>query len=69
MREHWTATAERTDGGEWRILGETEYGEFVVPIEPGKWLGLYRWWNPMHWRYWLRSRLTNQIAFLEDDRG
>ena len=66
MREHWTATAERVSDGDWRILGEDTWGTLCVPIGDGQWKGVYKPWNPMHWQYWLRSRLTRRIAFLDD---
>ena len=69
MAEHWRETADRVSDGDWRILGETENGTLCVPVGPGKWKGCYSWRNPFHWRYWLRSRLTLRIAFLEDERS
>jgi len=68
-KQHWRETVDYVSDGDWRILGETERGILCVPVGPGQWMGRYRWQNPMHWRFWLRSRLTHRIAFLEDDRG
>ena len=65
MREYWTANADRVTDGNWRILGEDEWGELVVPRSPERWQGRFNPWNPMHWRFWLRSRLTNRLAFVE----
>ena len=50
-----------------RILGEDEMGNMCVPYRdrPGWWAERYNPWNPTHWQYWLRSRLTMRIAFLE----
>jgi hypothetical protein len=50
-----------------RILGEDERGDMCVPDRrrPGWWSKRYNPWNPTHWRFWLRSRLTMRIAFLE----
>jgi hypothetical protein len=66
-REHWTATAERTSEGDFRILGEDENGTLLVPLHgmPGHWKGRYNPWNPRHWQFWLRSRITRRIAFVE----
>jgi len=67
MREHWTATADYVGSGDMRILGEDEYGNLCVPQRgnPGYWRHVYNPWNPTHWRFWLRSRLTMRIAFLD----
>ena len=72
MSEHWTARAERVGDGDWRILGEDDHGDLLVPgFLPGSestvygWHDLYNPWNPMHWRFWVRSRRTMRIAFLE----
>jgi hypothetical protein len=66
-REHWTATTERVSGGNPNILGEDERGDLWVPslTRSGWWDRRFNPKNPLHWRYWLRSRLTNRIAFLE----
>lgn len=77
MSEHWTARAERVTDGDWRILGEDDHGDMFVPwgFIPGSepviygWHDLYNPWNPTHWRFWLRSRRTLRIAFLECLRG
>ena len=65
--EHWTARAEMVGGGDMRILGEDERGDMCVPDRhrPGWWSKRYNPWNPTHWQYWLRSRITMRIAFLE----
>jgi len=64
---HWTERAARVGGGDMRILGEDEMGNMCVPYRdrPGWWAERYNPWNPTHWQYWLRSRLTMRIAFLE----
>ena len=65
MRQHWRETAEMVSEGDWRILGELPDGRLVVPIGNGTWRGLYQPTNPRHWRFWLRSRLTRRIAFID----
>jgi len=77
--EHWTARAERVSDGDWRILGENDHGDLLVPgnilrgtpagqaglVVVYGWHDIYNPWKPAHWRYWLRSRLTMRIAFLQ----
>ena len=72
MSEHWTARTERVTSGDFRVLGEDDRGDLYVPrvcLYSGQpvpyWHDLYNPWNPTHWRYWLRSRVTMRIAFLE----
>lgn len=64
---NWMETADRVANGDFRILGETERGDLLVPSKTclGWWDRRYNAWNPTHWKYWLRSRLTRRIAFLE----
>jgi hypothetical protein len=70
-RSHWTETAERVWHGEWRLLGECDEGYLWVPAPRRCWKSDVWWdrrfnpWNPLHWRFWLRSRLTRTIAYLE----
>lgn len=66
MKAHWTETAERVNSGDWRILGENSSGSLFIPRDDGYWFERFDAWNPMHWQYWLRSRVTRRIAFLED---
>ena len=65
MGEHWTERADRVTGGSWRILGEDECGDLWVPTSREKWSKRFNGRNPAHWRFWLRSRMTSRIAFLE----
>lgn len=64
---YWMETADRVNNGDFRILGETEDGELLVPSKtrPEWWDRRFNSRNPTHWQFWLRSRLTNRIAFLE----
>jgi hypothetical protein len=75
---HWTETADRVTSGcmashpLFGMLAEGDDGRLYVPLgivggEP-YWRGVFRWWNPFHWPAWLRSRLTNRIAWIELDR-
>lgn len=72
MSERWRSSAEMVTDGDFRILGEDDRGDLYVPrvamfnsrLAPF-WRDRYNPWNPTHWRYWLRSRLTLRIAFLE----
>ena len=71
----WLDRAEYVTSGEIRILGEDENGDLWVPHITNKTLWSIEhvaYWdrrfnprNPSHWSYWLRSRLTRRIAFLE----
>lgn len=67
MSEHWTATAERVSDGDSRILGEDDNGDLWVPSRTRAewWDRRFNAWNPTHWPYWLRSRVTKRVAFLE----
>lgn len=65
--EHWTARADRVADGDHRILGEDDHGDLWVPASWNT-----AWWSrrldlrrPSHWIYYLRSRLTRRIAWLE----
>lgn len=66
-KTHWIERAERVSDGDPRILGETPDGYIVVPQRRSgvKWMVRYNWQNPRHWSYWLRSRRTGRIAFLD----
>lgn len=66
-KEPWYMDVEYVSEGDWRILGEDEHGSLYVPSRT-RWLWLdrkFNKWNPFHWKYYLRSRLTRRIAFLE----
>ena len=67
MREHWTARAEMVNDGDPRILGEDDNGDLYVPslTREGWWDRPFNGRNPRHWPYWLRSRLTMRLAWLE----
>lgn len=73
LRAHWTEAAERVTDGDPRVLGEDDNGDFYVPTctTPGqeRWAQRFSPRNPLHWRFWLRSRLTNRLAFLEAASG
>lgn len=67
---HWLARAERVTDGDPRLLGEDDRGDLYVltrhgPDDEPWWGKRFNPWNPLHWRFWLRSRLTLRIAFLE----
>ena len=68
-RPHWTESADRVWGSErlWGPLAEDDYGRILVPslLYPGIWSREFRWWRPTHWPAWLRSRLTNELAWVE----
>ncbi len=67
MRTHWRETAEYVSSGDARILGEDDGGDLFVPSKtrPEFWDRRFRATNPTHWGYYLRSRLTKRVAFLE----
>lgn len=52
------------------LLGEDDDGNIMVPslTRAEWWDRRYDWRNPSHWRYWLRSRLTNRVVMLETYR-
>lgn len=54
-----------------KLLGETENGDWLVPVrgKPGEWFGLFNPRNPLHWRYWLRSRRKVRLAMIETQSG
>lgn len=64
---YWRETADRVTGGDPRILGEDDHGDLFVPslTRPEYWDRRFAWWKPTHWPYYVRSRLTNRVAFLE----
>lgn len=69
VKAHWTEKAEYVSFGDARILGEDERGDWFVPsrnvsFDP-MWDRAFRWWAPTHWRFWLRSRITGRVAFLQ----
>ena len=66
---HWMESAEYTTSGETRILGEDENGDLYVPSRTRAefWDRRFNPLNPAHWPYYLRSRITRQVAFLERD--
>jgi hypothetical protein len=66
-RSHWMETVDRVTAGDPRILGEDEDGIWYVPSRTRA-----EWWdrrftpvNPTHWPYYLRSRITRRVAWLE----
>ncbi len=66
-KAHWTETAERVNGEGLRLVGEDEHGDLLVPSRTRD-----DWWDrrldlrrPSHWPFYLRSRITRQIVFLE----
>lgn len=66
-REHWLESAERVNGPGLRLIGEDDLGYLYVPSRHRE-----DWWdrrlnlrNPAHWPFYLRSRLTRQVVWLE----
>lgn len=67
---HWTEPAERVRGSDallWGHLAEDDWGDLWVPSWTRKtlWDRRFSPWRPTHWPYWLRSRLTRKLAFVE----
>lgn len=64
---HWRETVEYVADGDARILGEDEDGILFVPSKSRAewWDRKFNPWNPFHWSYYVRSRRTRRIAFLE----
>jgi hypothetical protein len=68
MRESWRVLAlDRAQPKDKGILGEGDDGELYVPSRTmgNYWDRRYNARNPSHWRFWLKSRLTRKVAFLE----
>jgi hypothetical protein len=67
MRTHWLETAEYVSDGDTRILGEDDNGALYIPSKARSefWDRRFNRFNPTHWPYYLRSRRTNRVAFLE----
>jgi hypothetical protein len=70
MSEHWLETADYVTDGDPRIIGQDDHGDLFVPSRrrPEFWDRRLNLWKPTHWPYYLRSRLTNRVAFLETER-
>lgn len=66
-REHWIARADRVTSGDPRIIGEDENGDLYVPSRTRAefWDRRLNLANPTHWPYWVRSRVTGRVAWLE----
>lgn len=63
---HWLESADYVTDGDMRILGEDDYGDLFAPSRSGfGWDRPFNPANPTHWPYYLRSRLTRRVAFLE----
>lgn len=64
---HWRARAEHVTSGDPRILGEDDNGDLFVPSKTRAdwWDRRFNPWNPTHWPYYIRSRVTLRMAFLE----
>jgi hypothetical protein len=68
VSEYWTVAAiENAREGDTGILAEGDDGRLYVPSRSrvDYWDRLYQPWNPLHWRYWLKSRLTHKVAMVE----
>ena len=65
-KKTWVERAEFVDGDR-RILGELDDGSWWCPsrTDPRRWDRRFSPWRPTHWRFWLRSRLTGRMAWLE----
>lgn len=66
---NWREYAEYVTSGDARILGEDDGGGLYIPSRTvaGFWDRPFNRLNPLHWPYYLRSRLTGRIAFLEQE--
>lgn len=71
-RKHWLETADHVSSGDPRIIGQDEHGDLYVPAlgthsltVDAVWNRRLNLWHPLHWRYYLRSRITGRVAFLE----
>jgi hypothetical protein len=70
MSEHWLEDADYVTDGDPRIIGQDDHGDLFVPsrTRPGYWDRRLNLWKPTHWPFYLRSRLTGRVAFLETER-
>lgn len=68
VRPHWTESADRVADPKGRYVGECPYGDLWVPSRNREnyWDRKLNLRHPTHWLYWLRSRLTKRIAWLDD---
>ena len=67
MAEHWMERAEYVSDGDPRIIGEDSNGDLYVPSRHRAefWDRRLNLWNPSHWPFYLRSRITRRVAFME----
>jgi hypothetical protein len=48
------------------VLGESDLGGWYVPAMSDSWAWRpFNPWNPLHWRFYLKSRITKEIVWLE----
>lgn len=67
MKAHWMESADYVSSGDTRIIGQDENGDLYVPSKtrPDYWDRRFNPLNPTHWSYYVRSRITKRVAFLE----
>jgi hypothetical protein len=68
VSEHWIVEAlDRAQMSDTGILAEGDDGRLYVPsrTRADYWDRRYQAWNPLHWRYWIKSRLTRKVAMVE----
>lgn len=55
------------DTGDRRLMAEDDLGRLYVPSKTRAdyWDRRLDLRNPLHWRYWLRSRLTRTVVMVE----
>lgn len=66
--KNWRESVELVAGEKYRnYLGEDEDGNLLAPSRkiPDWWDRRFNPKNPLHWPYWLRSRITKQLVMLE----
>jgi hypothetical protein len=66
--EHWIVDAiDRARPGDVGILAEGDDGLIYVPsrTRPDYWDRRFNGWNPLHWRFWIKSRITRKVAMVE----
>lgn len=66
----WLEDAHISAGDLRGLLGECDDGFIYVPSKTRAdwWDRRYNWRNPTHWRFWLKSRITNRVVMLEVER-
>jgi hypothetical protein len=63
----WIESAVGNGPASGTLLGEDDYGDLYVPsrTREGWWDRRFNPRNPLHWPFWLRSRLQRNVVMIE----